>query len=95
MKGASEPTRTSELASRGVEIDLCPRQREPRRVWWIWFVYVLLFAIAIPWYWPPGFRGPLIVGLPMWSAVTVGCAFLLAVWTGVAIRYCWVDDDEV
>ena len=25
---------------------------EPRKVGYIWIVYLLLFAVAVPWYWP-------------------------------------------
>jgi hypothetical protein len=54
-------------------------------------VYLLLFAVAIPWYWPVGFRGPLVAGLPTWVAVTIAAVFLLAVWSGCVIRFFWDD----
>ena len=70
-------------------------QREPRRRAWIWLVYLVLFAVAVPWYWPESFRGPLVGGLPLWVAVTVGSIFLLAAWTAFVITRYWVDlDDE-
>jgi hypothetical protein len=66
--------------------------REPRQVTWIWLVYLFLFNLAIPWYWPAGFRGPLVAGLPTWVAVTIAAVVLLAIWTGFVIHYFWDDD---
>lgn len=68
-------------------------QREPRKRPWIWLVYLLLFAAAIPWYWPASFSGPLVAGLPLWVGVTLGFIFLLAVWTAFVITRYW-DDEE-
>jgi hypothetical protein len=62
---------------------------EPRQVRWIWAIYLLLLAVAIPWYWPPGFRGPLIVGFPLWALVTVASVFLAAIWTAFVIGRYW------
>ena len=58
--------------------------KEPRRIRWLWPVYLFLYAITIPWYWPAGYRGPLILGLPLWVAVSLSSVVLLAGWT------CWV-----
>ena len=62
---------------------------EPRRVWWLWLVYVLLYAVAIPWYWPADYRGPLILGLPLWVVVTLLSVIALALWTLFAITRYW------
>ena len=45
---------------------------EPRKVRYIWIVYLLLYALAVPWYWPEGYRGPLVLGFPLWVAVSLG-----------------------
>ena len=50
--------------------------REPRKVRWVWLVYLLLYVITIPWYWPAGYRGPLVAGFPLWVVVTL-CGVLL------------------
>ena len=63
--------------------------REPRRHPWLWLVYLLLYAAAIPWYWPAGYRGPLILGLPLWVAVSLLAVLLLAGWTGWVISRYW------
>ena len=59
---------------------------EPRKIRYIWLVYLLLYALAIPWYWPEGYRGPLILGFPLWVAVSLGAVLLLAAWTVWVIR---------
>ena len=64
---------------------------EPRRHAVVWIVYALLYAVAIPWYWPAGFRGPLVLGLPAWVAVSLGSVVLLTVWTGFVIHRWWPD----
>jgi hypothetical protein len=66
--------------------------REPRRVLWIWGVYLVLYAVAIPWYWPQGYRGPLLGGFPLWAAVSLGCAVLLALFTAWVIFRYWEED---
>ena len=47
---------------------------EPRKKPVVWVVYVLLFAVAVPWYWPTGYSGHAVMGLPLWVAVTVAAA---------------------
>ncbi len=67
---------------------------EPRKVGYIWIVYLLLYALAVPWYWPEGYRGPLVLGFPLWVAVSLGAVLLLAVWTGWVIHRYWTEDEE-
>ena len=63
--------------------------REPRRHPWLWLVYILLYVIAIPWYWPAGYRGPLILGLPLWMVVSLLAVLLMAGWTSWVISRYW------
>ncbi len=67
---------------------------EPRKVRWIWWVYLALYAVALPWYWPAGYRGPLVLGFPLWVAVTLAAIALLAAWTAWVIHRYWQVDDE-
>jgi hypothetical protein len=67
---------------------------EPRKVRWIWLVYLALYAVAIPWYWPAGYRGPLLLGFPLWVAVTLTAVATLAAWTVWVIHRYWQVDDE-
>ena len=68
---------------------------EPRQVGYIWIVYVLLFAVAVPWYWPVDYRGPLVLGLPLWVAVSLTAIALLAAWTAWVINRYWIEAEEV
>ena len=71
-----------------------PRRRdEPRSHPIVWVVYALLYAVAIPWYWPKGYRGALIFGLPTWAAVSLAATLALAVWTAFVIHRYW-DEGE-
>ncbi len=67
---------------------------EPRKVGYVWIVYLLLYALAVPWYWPAGYRGPLVLGFPLWVAVSLGAVLLLAAWTGFVIRRYWTEGEE-
>ena len=69
-------------------------EREPRRFAWVWWGYLILYAIAIPWYWPAGYRGTLILGLPTWVAVTLTAVVGLALWTSLVIHRCWIDGSD-
>jgi hypothetical protein len=62
---------------------------EPRRHPLVWIVYLLLYAVAIPWYWPTGYRGALILGLPVWAAVSLAAVAVMAVWTAFVIHRWW------
>ena len=67
--------------------------REPRKVRWVWLVYLVLYAIAVPWYWPPDFQGPVVAGFPLWVAVTLVSVLALAVFTCWVIFQCWQERD--
>ncbi len=67
---------------------------EPRSVRWVWFVYLVLYAIAIPWYWPDDYIGPIVLGFPLWVATTLLSIFALALWTAYVIHRFWRADGE-
>jgi hypothetical protein len=67
---------------------------EPRKKPVVWVVYVLLFAVAVPWYWPTGYSGHAVMGLPLWVAVTVAAVILLALWTTFVITHYWRDSGD-
>jgi hypothetical protein len=67
---------------------------EPRKVRWIWLVYLVLYEVAIPWYWPDKYVGPIVLGFPLWVATTLSAIFVLAVWTAFVIHRFWRVDDE-
>jgi len=67
---------------------------EPRKVRWIWLVYLALYAVAIPWYWPDEYVGPIVLGFPLWVATTLLAILALAIWTTFVIHRFWLVDDE-
>ena len=69
-------------------------EREPRRRAWIWLVYAALYAVAVPWYWPKGYRGPLVAGLPLWVFVTLLAVLALALWTARVLSTYWQECSE-
>lgn len=60
-----------------------PVEPTPTRPW-IWAVYLLLFAVSVPWYLPAGSPARLWFGLPHWVVLS------LAACLGVAVFTVWV-----
>ena len=67
--------------------------QEPRKVRWVWLVYLLLYAVTIPWYWPANYRGPLIAGFPLWVFATLGGVLGLAIFTVWVIFNYWQGEE--
>ena len=47
---------------------------------WILAVYLVLFALVIPWYWPAA-DSRHVFGIPLWALVTLAAVFLTSVFT--------------
>jgi len=60
---------------------------------WIWIVYVVLFALSIPWYLPADDTPALWLGLPYWVVISLAACLAIAVFTPFAIRRLWRDDE--
>jgi hypothetical protein len=64
---------------------------------WIFFVYVILMTIGIPWYWPQGSHF-IVAGLPAWVFVAIVVSLLASIFTAyLLLRYPWnmdVNTDE-
>jgi hypothetical protein len=65
----------------------------PRFPGWVFLVYALLFALAIPWYFPRSLGERIWIGVPLWVAVSFGVTLAIAVFTVFVIRRYWPDDD--
>ena len=51
---------------------------------------VVLLILCVPWYFPAhGAATPHLWAFPLWGAVIVGFAFLLAVFTALVYVYVW------
>ena len=60
-------------------------QAKPR--WWIVFVYLVLLAFVIPWYWPAGDTRHL-YGLPLWVLATLAALFVTSAFTAWVFLSC-------
>jgi len=62
---------------------------------WVWIGFLVLLALCVPWYFPSkGAAIPYIWGFPLWGAVMVGQAFLLAVFTAYVYLKVWTSKEE-
>ena len=61
---------------------------------WIWVVYILLFALSIPWYLPKTKTPELWFGMPYWVVLSLGATFSIACFTAVIVHLYWHCDDE-
>ncbi|MBI3948901.1 MAG: hypothetical protein HY314_00360 [Acidobacteria bacterium] len=62
---------------------------EPYRRWWIWLVYVLLFAASIPWYLPKGSTPMIWLGLPHWVVISLIATIGMALFTAFSVNRFW------
>lgn len=70
--------------------------RHPKPVylrWSIWFTYVVLFTIAIPWYWSRD-SVHIVFGVPLWAAVSIGGSALISVFTAWLLIRFWPMEEE-
>ena len=55
--------------------------------------YVLLFVVAVPWYWGEGGSKP-VLGMPLWAVVSIGVSFLISCLTAWAAFRTWPSDGD-
>lgn len=68
------------------------QRREPDRVRWVWVVYLILFAISVPWYLPADMTPPVVFGLPYWVVISLAAAAAAAGFTFIVVDRCWTPD---
>ena len=61
--------------------------------WPVWLTYTVLFAVAIPWYWPVD-DVRLFLGIPLWAAVSIGASVLVSVFTATLLIRYWPEQPE-
>ena len=67
---------------------------EPMRHRWFLPAIVLILTVSVPWYLPRHVGDQLLRGLPLWTWITVVCAFLLAAVTAWASLRLWSDEPD-
>jgi len=60
---------------------------------WPGFVYLVLLAIGIPWYWPAD-NLVIVFGMPGWVIVAIGVSFVASVFTAWLLRKPWPGEME-
>ena len=56
--------------------------------------FALLFIAAVQWYWTGGGETPLVLGVPLWVAVSTGVSFLISCLAAWAAFRTWPSDDN-
>jgi hypothetical protein len=59
----------------------------------VWLAYAVLFAAAVPWYWPADTSAQWL-GLPLWVVVTLAGSFLISGFTAWLFLFAWPEDDS-
>jgi hypothetical protein len=53
---------------------------------WIWAVYLLLFGLSVPWYWPADMPLRLWLGLPHLVTVSLAATHAIAAFTALVVQ---------
>lgn len=61
---------------------------------WVWGVYLMLFAMSVPWYIPADAPLRLWLGLPHWVVISLVATLGVAVFTAFVIHFLWPDQQE-
>ena len=61
---------------------------------WIWLVYLILFALSVPWYIPEIDPIPVWFGLPYWVVISISACIGIACFTSFVIYRYWPDDED-
>ena len=67
----------------------CPERAEARSRPWVWAVYVLLFALSVPWYLTKGGPVRLWLGLPHWVVLSLSAYLAAAIFTVYVVAHHW------
>jgi hypothetical protein len=61
---------------------------------WIGLAIVCLYVLSIPWYRTPGVVPEVVLGLPDWVVVAIGCYVAIAALTAFAWLYTPFEDED-
>ena len=71
-----------------------PNAKTSTLPWLLALGFALLFIVAVPWYWADGGEQPLVLGMPLWVAVSTVVSFLISCLTAWAAFRTWPSDDD-
>ena len=68
--------------------------RQLRSDWRIVVVYLVLFSIGIPWYWPED-NLLIILGMPAWVTIAIAVSVLISVVTAyLLLNFTWPGEQD-
>lgn len=73
------------------------KTREPVKNPWVWILFVIIFALINPWYFPVGSYTPLIWGVPLWAWAILAASLALSVFVTWVVHCQWdmrTDDEQ-
>lgn len=68
-------------------------RNDPPTVIWPVFVYVVLLAIGIPWYWPAD-NHSIVLGMPAWVVVAIAASTCASMFTAWLLAKPWPAEAE-
>ena len=68
--------------------------RQLKTDWRIIVVYLILFSVGIPWYWPEN-NLSIILGLPAWVTIAIAVSILISVFTAfLLLNFKWPGEEN-
>jgi len=56
-------------------------------------IYIMLYALSIPWYLPDLDPMPVWYGFPFWVVISFGVCVIIACFTSFVVKRYWLDAD--
>ena len=69
-----------------------PAAGRPSFPLWIWPVYIVLFALSVPWYLPADAPLRIWLGLPHWVVLSLAATAAVAVFTAFVVHRLWPEE---
>ncbi len=55
----------------------------------VWLGFILIYLLAVPWYFPTGSWKPLIMGFPYWGFAVLIATLALSIYYAYVVLYRW------
>jgi len=64
--------------------------------WRIWLIYLVLFIVAVPWYWwmLPVSGMSVWLGMPLWVVVSLAVSAIVSTFTAALLCRRWPDEQD-
>lgn len=61
--------------------------------WWIWLVYLTLFLVSIPWYFPKSGTPRIRLGMPHWVVISLTATIAIACFTAFVLHRYFPEEE--